>query len=150
MLRDNIRRYGSKIKRDDDDNSILSKYSGYYINNELYMMDVYNEIGLNYKKNDSIIKNITDVYIKIYFPKIWTEDVSHIISYLNGNVKAEKYKMENMYFTLNNDLIMENEIMKTVDSVRDNEKYKQLFKGNYITQSVIHLRITVLHKLMMH
>lgn len=143
LLRDNIRRYGSKIKREDDDNNILYDYEGYFINNEIYMIDIYNELGLGYDSSPNIIKNITDVYIRIYFPKIWVEDIQNIIGYLGKSPENEQQHIEDTYDTLNNDLIVENEIMKTVESIKKTTEYKHIFKGNYITQFVIHFRANI-------
>ena len=57
LLRDNIRRQG-KIKREDDENNILFDYSGFYTYNELYLIDIYHELGLNYDANLEELKNI--------------------------------------------------------------------------------------------
>ena len=44
LLRDNVKRQG-KIKREDNDNDILLYYQGFFTNNELFMIDIYNELG---------------------------------------------------------------------------------------------------------
>ena len=50
-LRDNLKRYTSKIRREDDENNILFDYNDYLQYNEIYMIDIYNELGSNYKKD---------------------------------------------------------------------------------------------------
>lgn len=144
LLRDNIRRYGNKIRREDDDNNILFDYESYIMGNEIYMIDVYNELGSSYNPDSETLKNIIDVYIRLYFPKIKGEDMRSIIEYLNGEKKIETNKMITIFETINNDLVMSNEIMNVVESVKGTDDYKKIFRDNYITQSVIHVNLRIL------
>lgn len=141
LLRDNMKRYGSKIKWEDNDNYILYDYDGYYINNEIYMIDLYNELGLNYSVKEEKLTNLIDVYIKVYFKKINSDNVKYIIDFLNGKTKVEEDKISVIYNTINNDLILENEIMNNVEKIRGTSEYKKLFKESYIIQSVVHTRL---------
>lgn len=141
LLKENIKRYGSKIKREDDDFNILYDYERYYTNNEIFMLDVYNELGKGYNPDQESLRNISDVYIRIYFPRIKQEDVKYIVDYLNGNTKVENSKTSLIYENINNDLLMENQVMGTVEEVKLTPVYKDLFKDNYITQSVIHVNL---------
>ena len=114
LLRDNIRRYG-KIRREDDDNNILFDYDGYFTYNELFMVDLYNELGLNYDPSFEEQRNLIDVYLKIYFSKIRPEDLGTIIDFLNENASEqrkaiERNKVKAVYDTIKNNLILENEI----------------------------------------
>jgi len=143
ILRDNIRRYGSKIKREDDDFNILYDYEGYYMNNEIFMIDVYNELGKGFNTDAESLRNIEDVYIKIYFPRIKHDDIKHIVDYVNGDTKVEVDKSKNIYDTLIGDLIIEKEIMHEVEKDKKIGKYKELFKDNYVTQSTIHVNLRV-------
>jgi len=144
VLKDKIRREGNKIRRDDDENNILYDYNDYILNNEIYMIDIYNKLGLGYNSDIDSIKNLQDVYLKLYFTKIKTEDLKYIIDYLNNDKKIEINKITTVFETVNNDLIMENEIMSMVESVKLNDNYKHIFKENYITQSVIHLNLRLI------
>ena len=143
ILRDNIRRYGNKIRREDDDNNILFDYENYIMGNELFMIDIYNEFGLSYDPDNEVIKNISDVYMRLYFPKVKSEDIKYIIQYLNDDKKIETNKMMTIFDTVNNDLIMNNEIMNVVEAVKISEEYKTIFRDNYITQSVIHVNLRI-------
>ncbi len=145
LLRDNMKRYTNKIRMENDDNNILHDYESYYTNNEIYMIDIYNELGKNYAIDADMIKNLLDVYLKLYFPKIKSEDLKSIIDFLNTNIESEINKIQLTHATVTNDLILENEIMKTVDDVRTNKKYnyKRIFKDNYITQSNIHVNLRI-------
>lgn len=143
LLRDNIRRQG-KIKREDDDNNILLDYEGFYTYNELYMLDIYNELGLDYDPNFEERKNLVDVYLRIYFPKIRAEDFLNILEFLNHSVAeskkaVEKNKLKVIFDTANNDLILENEIMRDIEMVKKKnyKEYTKIFQENFVTQSVI-------------
>jgi hypothetical protein len=51
--------------------------------------------------------------------------------------------MKQVHQTLNNDMIVSKEIMKTVEELKnDNKEYNKFFKNNHITQSVIHAYLT--------
>ena len=85
-LRDNLKRYTSKIRREEDENNILFDYDDYLQYNEIYMIDLYNELGKDYKKDQETLKNLQDVYLKLYFYKIRTDELKNIIDYLHfGN-----------------------------------------------------------------
>jgi hypothetical protein len=144
LLRDNLKR-GMKIKWENDENNIIFDYSGYFTNNEIYMVDIYNELGKTYSPDPEINKNISDVYMQLYFKRIKGEDFKHIIEYLNGDVKIESGKIMTTFETINNDLIMENEIMNVVETVKETSDFKGLFKENYITQSVIHVNLRLIN-----
>ena len=141
LLKDNLKRHGSKIKREDDDFNILYDYERFYTNNELYLLDIYNDLGKNYNPDAESLKNIIDVYRGIYFPRIRTDDIKNIVDYLNGDGKVEQIKMKNTYDTIMNDLIIENEIIKIVEKTKLSVGYKKLFKDRYITHSVIHVNL---------
>lgn len=143
LLRDNIRRYNNKIRREDDENDILYDYGNYITNNELYMIDIYNELGLGYNPDNETIRNLQDIYLRIYYPRLRPDDFKMIIEFLNGNKKSEIDKSLSIFGTINNDLIISNEIVDTVEEVKikDKNKYTKLFKDNYITQSVINLNL---------
>lgn len=143
LLRDNIRRQG-KIKREEDDNNILLDYEGFYTYNELYMIDIYNELGLDYDPSFEERKNIIDVYLRIYFPKIRPDDFLNILEFLNHSTPEskkipERNKLKVIFDTANNDLILENEIMRDIELVKkkNTKEYTKIFQENFVTQSVI-------------
>jgi hypothetical protein len=145
-LRDDMKKYGSKIKREEDEHNILYDYDEYITNNEIYMIDIYNELGINYNTTNEYYKNLYDIYVKIYFFKINSEEFTQIIDYLNVNNdkrlrRKEINKMQNYYKSLNNDLIIEKEIVNIVEEQNKNSSvYKNLFRKNLITQAVIHVK----------
>lgn len=103
LLKENIRRYNNKIRRDDDDNNIIYDYENYMTNNEMYMIDLYNELGTGYQANADTIRNLHDIYIKVYFPKIKADDLKYIIDFLNSDKKAELNKINTIFDTIKND-----------------------------------------------
>jgi len=145
LLKDNIKKYGSKIKREDDENNILAEYENYYLNNEIFFIDVYNEIGENYNANFEEIRNLYDVYIRIYFNDITFDEFKHIIDYVNSNEdlkRIEANKILSIYQNIKNDLLLEGEITRTIEEVKINKlDYKSILKSNFITQAVIHVNI---------
>mgnify|MGYP003346242845 CR=1 FL=1 len=48
----------------------LFDYDNYLVNNEIYMIDLYNELGMNFNPNPESLKNLQDVYLKLYFRKV--------------------------------------------------------------------------------
>ena len=143
-LRTDMRKYGSRIKMENDTNNLFEDYSKYVSNNEIYMIDIYSQLGVNYEIIPSNVRHVFDVYIKIYFPQISSEQFTNIINYLNTrgseeNRNIEIKHMNYIYKSLNNDFILENEIIKTITEVKlKSDKYSWMFKDNYITHSVIH------------
>ena len=145
-LRDTMKRYAGKIRREDEDSNILYDYENYMLNDELYMIDIYNELGLGFKASQEKINNLNDTFMKIYFPKIKPEDLTGIIDYLNDNPKVENLLIENTFETLLNDMYIEKEITDLVETTKfdERDKYLPLFAdGNFIIQSQIHLNLEI-------
>ena len=120
-LKQDFKNIISRIKREEDEYKLLEDYEKYIDNNEIYMIDIYNDLGLNYEINEKKIKNLYDIYIRVYYSHISSENFKQILNYLNLNNssirKDEIISMNNIFTTLNNDLIIENEIVKTLDSI---------------------------------
>ena len=142
VFRNNIKRFGSKIRRIDDSYNILYDYENYYTNNELFMIDIYNELDNEYKPNGEELKNLLDIYIKVYFNEISSDDFKNILNYLNNKKEIELSSIQSNFNTIKNDLIMENEVMKVVNNIGSNIKYTT-FHENYITQSNIIVNVKI-------
>jgi len=110
--------------------------------NEIFMIDIYNELGLNYNPTLENKQNLYDVYINIYFPMISNERLDKIIDLLNNkNIKELEY-IEIQHGIIKNDIKLENEIELTVEETKLKlEKYNNLFSNNYIILSIINLNI---------
>jgi hypothetical protein len=146
-LQENIKKYASRITHENDEQIILADYLDYITNNEIYMIDIYNDLGQGYQISSDLIKNLYDVYVKIYYFGVSQEDLKNIIEYLNIKSKTdsriqESSKIGLVYKNIQNDLLMENEIQKTIEELKKTpDLYNKIFKENYITQSVIHINI---------
>ena len=146
-LKQDMRKYGSRIRREEDEFKLLEDYDIYIQNNEIYLLDIFNELGINNSISDERLKNFYDIYIKLYFFQINSEEFKQIINYLNlndeQNRKYEINQMKSIYQTINNDLILENEVIKTVEDVNLNsQEIKEMFSNNHITHSTIHCYIS--------
>ena len=146
-LRDMMKRYGGKIRREDEENNLLLDYSDYILNDTIYMCDIYNELGHEYKCNQEQLKNISETFFKLYFPKIKSDDIENIIKFLNNeDKKTEEIKIKNSFDTIYNDALLEKEITDLIERIKMNKKkeYSQVFEeGNFITQSVIHVQLDI-------
>ena len=134
--------FGYKIKRENDESNILDHYDKFITNNEIFMLDIYNDLGLNYNPEAEDKKNLYEVYINIYFPNITYERMENIISLLNDKDKKEIQYIDNVFNSIRNDIKLETEIYKHVEKAKaklfDYEKY---FFQNHIIQSIIHVNI---------
>lgn len=136
----------SKIKREDEDNNILNDYNEFMLNDTIYMIDIYNELGKNYEANNDQIKNVQDIYMKIYFPKIRSDEFREILLFLNNKDNTEEKRAKDVFNTIYNDILLENEVTDIVENARIHEikGCKQIFQEkNYITQSSIHVSLKI-------
>jgi len=146
LLNDSMKKYGSKIRFEDDENNILNEYDNYYTNNEIFMSDIYNDIGAEYSGSYDDIKNLFQVYVKIYYHNITSEEFNKIVNFVSKD-KEKKHYEENIinsnYHNILNDMIMEREISNTIEKVKiDKIDYRSLLKSNFIIQAVIHLNLS--------
>jgi hypothetical protein len=134
--------FGTKIRREDNEGIVLRDYEEYMDNNEIYMTDILNDLGLNYNSDSEKKRNLFEVYVNIYYPFISYGRYEEIIDLLNNNNETEKIKNENIYNTLVNDLKMETEIFNIIEETKLNkDKYKKMFENNYILQTTIHINL---------
>ena len=84
----------------------------------MLLLDIYNELGLNYIIDGQNKKNLYDVYINIYYPYISLERFNQILQLLNNENINEIQYIENQYISLINDLKIETEIENLVESTK--------------------------------
>lgn len=126
----------SKIKYENEDNVILSEYLDRLDNNDIYMIDIYNEFGLGVAISN--IDLIYETYIKLYFNDINKGvDLINIINYMNDNKKNESELIEKVYISMNNELTLENEIMKYIENIKYNKKKLNYFENNNLIHVVL-------------
>jgi len=134
--------FGYKIKREDDETNIIRFYENFITMNEIFMLDIYNDLGLNYKPEPEEKRNIYDVYVNIYYPLITYERLELIIQLLNGKSEKENQIIESSFGTIKNDVKLETIIEETVEQGKINMgKFNNLFLENHIIQSIIHVNI---------
>ena len=141
--------FNYKIKREDNESYIIRNYEEFITNNEIYMLDIINELGLNYNITEEFKKNLFDVYIAIYYPFLTYDNFEQIILFLIGkNNKILEY-VDNIYKTIKNDNKLTTEIENIIEDtkikLKDKEKSKKelfgSFNENYIIHSIIHVNI---------
>lgn len=140
--------FGYKIKREDDESLLLRYYDNYITNNEIFLLDTYNELGINYNPSLDDKKNIYDIYINIYYPLLSYERFDQIIQLLQKKSNKEIDLVENNFFSIKNDLKLETEIENIVESIKlKHEKYDSLFYKNNIIQAIIHVYVDYENKI---
>ncbi len=132
--------FGVKIKREDDEYNILRDYEEYMNNYEIYMIDIINELGLNYNVESTKKSNIYEVYVNIYYPLISFDRFESILDLLNNNNEKEIEKNMNNFEVIKMDMLMEREISNVVDN-NLNPKFSSNFEENHIIQSIIHINL---------
>ena len=134
--------FGYKIKREDDETNIIRSYDEFMTMNEIYMLDVYNELGIGYSPEPEEKRNMYDVYINIYFPMISYERLEQIIQLLTGKNNKEVQYIESVIGTICNDVKLETQIEETVEQAKlDLGKFDKMFEKNHIIQSIIHVNL---------
>ena len=137
--------FGIKIKREDDENNILRDYDNFMTNNEIYMIDILNEFGLNYSSEATKKRNVYEVFVNIYFPLISFERFELILDLLNNRNNKELEKNINNFSAIKNDTTIEYHIHDVVDKtkmlINKDTKFNSFFEPNYIIQSIIHLNL---------
>jgi hypothetical protein len=134
--------FAYKIKREDDDNNILRFYDEFMTLNEIYLIDIYNELGANYENDIEKKKNLHNVYVSIYFPFINYDRFESIISFLNNKSEKEKELTEKQFKIIKNDIKLEKEISQIVEIGKmDSQSYEKYFDTTFIIQVNIHLNI---------
>lgn len=134
--------FGYKIKREDDETNILDFYEKFITNNEIFMLDIYNEFGSNYNPESESKKNLYEVYVNIYYPGITYERMENILALLNGKDEKEIQYIENVFNTIKIDVKLETEIYENVEKAKTElADYEKYFFENHIIQSIIHVNI---------
>jgi len=143
VIKESMNRYGSRIHAEDNNQLIINDYSDYIPNNEIYFTDIYSELGKNYNPSQEIIKNLIDFYVKIYFTESINE-FSNIIAYINGDHTNELKKIRQYITTIDNDLLLENNVMNFIEREQSNTKdYSNYYKTNFITQTTTHVALYI-------
>ena len=146
-LASNILKSSSKIRRENNNSNLFNHYKEYVQNNDIYMIDIYNDLGENYgqSSDNKQIKNLFDTYVRIYFPEIIFDNFKKLVDYLNTSNDDQLRKDEitfirEVHETNRNDLFLESQITSTIEDLKTKRQlYDKIIKYNYITQAVTHV-----------
>lgn len=105
MINEKLNKSTVRIIRNNLDNNILSSMNDYLENNDIFMIDIYNELGYLPRLTEEQILNLQNIFLKIYFPDINPNELKQIIAFVNNgfsdnkNIDAEKeiIKIEQEY-----------------------------------------------------
>lgn len=130
----------SKLIREKNNNEILEQYRKYMINEDIYMVDIYNELSTKNTRTPEEINNLTQTYIKIFFPDILQEHYNNIFSYIDGsNPTPESDYINKIFNDITPNLILNDSIFNIVNNISI-KKYKiisNIIKENHIIQAKI-------------
>ena len=146
--------FGYKIKREDDETNVIRFYEEFITNNEIFMLDLYNELGIGYNPEVEDKQNLYNVYINIYYPYILFDRFEQIIQLLNAKNSKELHFVELQIGSIHNDIKLETEIENIVEKAKidlglieehskdkPKDNFKKLFDVNHIIQSIIHVNM---------
>ena len=100
MINEKLNKSTVRIIRNNLDNNILSSMSDYLENNDIFMIDIYNELGYLPHLTEEQILNLQNIFLRIYFPDINPNELKQIIAFVNNgfsdnkNIDAEKEIMK--------------------------------------------------------
>ena len=146
-LRGNLKylrdKFNIKIKRIDESDLILSDYSNFMLNNEIFMIDIYSQLGMNIKPNPEQKRNLFDVFVSLYFPNVNEKQLDEIIKLLNKQENNEDILINEKFKTIRNDLKLETEISELIDDTIKNksEEINKYILDNNIIQAIINVNI---------
>lgn len=113
-LNEKINKSTIRIVRKNLENNILSSMDDYLENNDIFMIDVYNELGNINNITNEQINNLQNIFFKIYFPDINQNEIKQILAFVNNANKENK----------------------NIDGDKELEKIKQNYQENYLESSL--------------
>lgn len=150
-LNNKINKSTTKIKKEESENELLSVYRNYIENNDIFLIDIYNEIGYNPDITEENITNLTNIFCKIYFPYVLSYEIKQILDYINNaftnndtkNIKGlkEKNKIKNYYNQETIDLTLSNQINIMSNNILKNYNVSNIIYDNYVIQTEIYLNL---------
>lgn len=133
-LKDN---FNYKIIKEDENDFILDDYGKYIDNNDIYLLDIINELGLNYETDEVKMNNLYSVYCKIYFSELTETRFNNIIKLLNNETTPEIDINKSDFLDLSNNLKIETEITNLVEETKFKLKDRILLENNHILQCTV-------------
>lgn len=147
-LNEKLNKSTIRIMRKNLENNILSSMSDYLENNDIFMIDIYNE--LNYLPNltEEQLLNLQNIFLKIYFPDVNINELKQIIAFTNNgftdtkNIDGEKeaMKIENEY----DENYLESSLSFKIENIYHdvfNKKKTDYTNSNHITQVQLEIKL---------
>jgi hypothetical protein len=132
---------GFKIKREDDEDKTLYFYENYIPMHEMFLIDIYNDLGLNYNVSSDDKRNLYQVYINIYYPHLSADRTDAIIYLLNGKNNNELTYIDTHFKVLANEVKLHTEIENTVTKIKPKASSTKFFSENHIIQSNVQVNL---------
>ena len=120
-------------------NKILEDYLKYMINEDIYMVDIYNELSIKHQRTQSQLENLKLTYIKIFFP-----DIQDILNYIDGsNPLVESNYINSIFTDITPNLILNQEIFDIVQevSIKNSNQINKIITSNNIIQAKIIVKL---------
>ena len=98
-------------------------YGGIHPNEEIYMLDVYNELGNGYQPDVETLKKYTrHIFKNIFFLKIKIGRCKSNNRFIKMEIQSRIVKVAIAFETINNDIYNENEIMGTIGKSKNGKQ----------------------------
>ena len=127
-----------------NNNTILDEYLKYTHNNDIYMVDIYNELFTETTRTQEELDILTKTYINIFYPDIHIDHIQNILSYINGtNPTAEIDYINKIYNDITPNLLLNTTIFNVINNIliEKKNKIKSIVKPTYIIQAKIVLKL---------
>lgn len=123
----NLFKTNNKLRLEDMENKILSDYDEYFMNNEIFMFDLFNEIGHEVSLDNEKIGKLKQLYMKLYFPKINSYKFDSIIELIKGESLKEKENIDASQLNIMNENIISNDIIGEIEKykIKDNTLFNE-------------------------
>ena len=132
------------LKLNDENNKIIIDYIDNILNNDIYLIDIYNDI----KSISDIILNETELtnlyynYIYVYFPYIKKENINEIINYIKKQQSNEYDLIKINYNKIKLELFTKYKQTDIYSNILYNYDTYKYFKNYYITLIDVKIRLS--------
>lgn len=147
-LKESIKKTSSKIRLEREDiHKCLYDYEPFNRYREFYMIDLYNDLGLNYNTTPEKLDNLFKVYTRIYYPLVSFEELKSVVQFLNhesSDYKIENTRNQNVAQFIRQELVTENAIIQHVETAKLEKNINTYFgESTNVLQSTIHVKLNV-------
>lgn len=129
---------------ENNSNKILEDYLKYMINEDIYMVDIYNELSVKHQRTQAQLENLKSTYIKIFFPDISHSQIQDILNYIDGsNPSIESNYINSIFTDITPNLILNEQIFDIVHniSMKNSNQINKIITSNNIIQAKIVVKL---------